>query len=195
VLKEAAVWQLVSLLFECPTYEWIDQVASLACEIADPSLTMAAEAARQEATPELYHSTFGPGGPARPREVSYRRAVLPGATLAELGSLYEAFAYRPSVDEPPDHVAVETGFVAYLYFKQAYALAGGDRAHSDLCADVAHRFIREHLGRIAGPLAGPLTCSGIAYLAGAAEVLRSRTGPPPADASLMVLNEESDGDE
>ena len=177
ILKEAAAWRLVSLLFECPGRGWAEQVSTLSRETGDASLTMAAEAARREATPALYHSTFGPGGPAGPREVSYRRRVLPGAVLAELGDLYEAFGYRPSVDEPPDHVAVETGFVAYLHFKEAYARACGDPAHSELCAKVAQRFIREHVSRIAEPLAGSLTCSGIAYLAAAAEALRSRAGP------------------
>lgn len=192
VLKEAAVWRLVSLLFECPTQEWIEQVTTLAREAGEPALAAAAETARNEATPALYHSTFGPGGPAGPREVSHQRGVLAGTVLAEIRSLYEAFAYRPSADEPPDHVAVEAGFVAYLYLKQAYARARGDSAHSELCAEVAHRFIREHLSRIAEPLAASLACSGIVYLTGAAEALRSRAGPAPADPGAPALNEESD---
>lgn len=195
LLEEAAIWRLAGLLFECPAAGWADQVVTLACEIKEPLLAAAAEAARREGTTELYHSTFGPGGPAGPREVSYQRGVLPGGVLAEIRDLYDAFAYRPAVDEAPDHIAVEAGFVAYLHFKQAYALARGDDERAGLCAEVARRFIREHVSRIVHPLASSLACSGVTYLAGAAEALRSRVGAPPAQSPLKVLDEESDEDE
>ena len=116
--------------------------------------------------------------------------MLPGAPLAELRSLYEAFAYRPSLAEPPDHVAVEAGFVAYLRLKQAYALARGNDEQMRICADAEQGFLQEHLSRMAGPLVNSLTASGITYLAQAAEALRSRTGPAPADAALAVLPDE-----
>jgi len=195
VIKQAATWRLASLLFECPAADWSEQVASLARETTDPTLVRAAESARREAAPELYHSTFGPGGPAAPREVSYRRGVLPGAALAELCDLYAAFGYRPSVDEPPDHIAVETGFVAYLRFKQAYALANGDQPHAEFCDEIARDFIREHVARVAGPLADALAASGITYLAATAEVLRSLAGPASSEISLPILNGETDEDE
>ena len=196
LLRTAAIWRLVSLLLECPAPGWVDQVSMLASEAGDPLLSMAAEAARQQATPALYHSTFGPGGPAAPREVSYRRGVLPGASLAELRGFYAAFAYQPSVDEPPDHVAVEAGFVAYLCFKQAYALAGGNAAQSQACADATRCFLAEHLSRMAVPLAASLASSGITYLARTAEVLRSHAGPAPEDTSLpIVSSDELDGGE
>ena len=190
LLQEAAAWRLVSLLFECPGAGWLDQVLMLAGEVQDPCLTAAAEAARQEASPGLYHSTFGPGGPAAPREVSYRRGVLPGASLAELRGLYEAFAYQTSVDEPPDHVAVEAGFVAYLRLKQAYAVARGNEEQMRICADAGQRFLQEHLSRMAGPIASSLASSGVTYLAHAAEALRSRVGPVPADAELTGMPDE-----
>ena len=46
--------------------------------------------------------------------------------LAELNSFYDAFSYKPTTNEVPDHVAVETGFVAYLRLKELYALESGD---------------------------------------------------------------------
>ncbi len=176
LLGEAAEWRLVGLLFECPGPGWLEQVAALADEVTDAGLKAAADAARREATPGLYGTTFGPGGPAAPREVSHHPDVLPGASLAELRGLYQAFAYEPSLDEPPDHVAVEVGFVAYLRFKQAYALARGDDARVRTCAEAERQFIREHLGRIAGPLSASLASCGIDYLARAAEALRARVG-------------------
>jgi nitrate reductase assembly molybdenum cofactor insertion protein NarJ len=190
LLQEAASWRLLGLLFERPGPEWMEQVSTLANEVTEPTLKAAAEAARQEASPGLYHSTFGPGGPAAPREVSYRRGVLPGAALAELRSLYESFAYQPSVDEPPDHVAVEVGFMAYLRLKQAYALACGNDEHVRICAEAEQQFLHEHLSRMAAPLAVSLGSSGITYLAHAAQVLQSRVGPMPAEVALTVLPDE-----
>jgi len=196
LLREAAEWRLVSLLFECPGPGWLEQISTLADEVADATLKAAVEAARQEASPSLYHSTFGPGGPAAPREVSHRRGVLPGASLAELRSLYEAFAYQPTIDEPPDHVAVEAGFVAYLRLKQAYAFARGNDEQAQICAEVCQRFTQEHLSRVADPLAKALVSSGIMYLVHAAEALQSRTGPAPTEVPLDVLSDdETDNDE
>ena len=198
LLQEAAAWRLVSLLFERPGPEWQEQVSGLAAEVSDPLLKAAAEAARQEATPGRYHSTFGPGGPAAPREVSYRRGVLPGAALAELRCCYGAFAYQPALDEPPDHVAVEAGFVAYLRLKQAYALARGNEEERRICADAEQLFLRRHLSRMAAPLAVSLGASGLGYLARAAEALRARVGPAPDEAVRPQADpapaEETSGD-
>ncbi len=196
LLREAAEWRLVNLLLECPGPGWLEQIAMLADEVSDATLKAAVEAARQEASPSLYHNTFGPGGPAAPREVSHRRGVLPGASLAELRSLYEAFAYEPSLDEPPDHVAVEAGFVAYLRLKQAYACACGNDEQSQMCTEVGQRFMQEHLSRVAAPLAKALASSGIMYLIHAADALQSRTGPAPVEVPLDVLSDdETDNDE
>lgn len=196
LLREAAQWRLVSLLFECPGPGWLEQISTLADEVADATLKAAVEAARQEASHSLYHSTFGPGGPAAPREVSHRRGVLPGASLAELRSLYEAFAYQPTLDEPSDHVAVEAGFVAYLRLKQAYASARGNDEQAEMCTEVGQRFVQEHLSRLAGPLAKALASSGIMYLIQAADALQSRTGPAPVEVPLDVLSDdEMDNDE
>lgn len=194
LLREAAQWRLVSLLFECPGPSWLEQISTLADEIADATLKAAVEAARQEASPSLYHSTFGPGGPAAPREVSHRRGVLPGASLAELRSLYEAFAYQPTLDEPSDHVAVEAGFVAYLRLKQAYALARGNNEQARICADAGQRFLQEHLGGMAGPLASSLASSDITYLAHAAEALRVRAPGKPAQPPTPATQNEKVGE-
>lgn len=190
LLREAAAWRLLGLLLECPAPGWHDQLAELAREADDPVLIAASDAARQEASEGLYHSTFGPGGPAAPREVSYRRGVLPGAALAELRSAYDAFAYRPSMDEPPDHVAVEVGFVAYVLLKAAFARTRGSDEQARLCIETGQSFIREHLARLAGRLADSLSASGIVYLAHAGEALRSRVGPAPADVALEVLQDD-----
>jgi nitrate reductase assembly molybdenum cofactor insertion protein NarJ len=177
LLGEAAEWRLLGLLFECPSPNWLAQVTALAAEVADDDLKAAAEAVQQEASEGLYHSIFGPGGPAPGREISYRDWVQPGYLLSELTSYYEAFAYQPALLEAPDHVSVEAGFIAYLKLKEAYALATSDDEHAAVTRAAAQQFSNEHLVALAEPLARALAHSGIQYLALAGKVLLARVGP------------------
>lgn len=177
LLREAAEWRLVSLLLECPHSGWAAQVISLAQESADGHLLAAANASA-EASPGLYHTTFGPGGPAAPREVSYHDSLLPGPILAELHGCYEAFAYRPSIPEPPDHIAVETGFISYLRVKEAYAQLRGDDEQRQVCHQTARWFLEAHLDPWAHALAGALQSSGVPYLRHTAAALLARVNVP-----------------
>ena len=180
LLREAAEWHLIGLLFQCPDNEWQRQIAAVAAEVGDPLLKKAAQLAPQEATGGLYHTTFGPGGPASAREVSHRDAVQPGQFLAELRAFYEAFAYRPKLSEPPDHVSIEVGFIGYLRLKEAYAKSSGAIEEAAISADAAKVFVEDHIATIADPLAKAIEPSGLRYLSLAARALRQRTGPSPA---------------
>ncbi len=198
LLSEAAEWRLISLLFECPINNWRDQVIALAAEIDDETLKAAAASIHDEVTEGLYHSTFGPGGPAPPREVSYRDWIQPGYLISELTTYYDAFSYKPVTREVLDHVSVETGFIAYLKLKEAYATACGDDDHAAVTADAAKDFINEHLQHIAEPLAGLLEHSGLDYLALASAALLRRVGPrkdKSKGTDLPVLPVLSDIDE
>ena len=175
-LREAAEWRLLGLLFACPDARWRDQVRTLAEEIAAGDLREAALAAQQEADEGLYHTTFGPGGPAAPREVSYQQSTLSGQFLADLGTYYQAFGYCPPHDEPPDHIAVETDFMAYLKMKQAFALACLQEEQVSVTADAAQAFVENHLSAISPRLAETMAASGIQYLELAAAALLARTG-------------------
>jgi len=187
LLHKAARWHLLGRLFECPTATWRDDVSRLASEVGDAELQGASTAAVVTATERQYHSVFGPGGPASPREVSYYEAVELGSLMSELAGYYEAFGYRPAIAEPPDHVAVETGFVAYLMFKQAYALSAGDHEHATATSEAAERFRVGHLARMATPLAAQLAQSDIPYLVRASALLVSRAGTPPPSRRLPVF--------
>lgn len=171
-LRRAARLRLLAVVFECPREGWQEQLDALAKECGVADLLQMAERAREEASPELYHTTFGPGGPAAPREVSYAGAILPGALLGDLQAFYDAFAYRPTIDEPPDHVAVELGFLSYLHLKTAYAASRDDREQAEITADAAKRFAASHLASILGPLGRIVEASGIGYLEAAAAALR-----------------------
>ena len=184
LLREAAEWRLIGMLFERPGEGWQAQVTKLAAEISDSSLKYVAEAAREEAAASLYDTTFGPGGPAAPREVSYHGTILPGQLMGEIGAFYQAFAYEPSAPEAPDHVAVEAGFIAYLRLKQAYALERGDDVQAAVTAEAARRFIDDHVNHIAEPLAKSLAACGIRYLGLTADALLHRAGPRQSPPDL-----------
>lgn len=198
LFQEAAQWRLIGLLFEPPTADWCDELMALSAEAGDDALHSAVLAARDEASPGLYHSTFGPGGPVPPREVSYRRIVHLGQFLADIADHYRAFAYTPRIAETPDHIATEVGFVAYLRLKQAYAVACGADADADLCRSVACRFVAEHVAGMAHAMADVLQRSNIGYLARTGEALTARIGAPPpseAEASVPLPMTWTDNDE
>lgn len=192
LLRQAAEWRLLGLLFEPPHAGWHNELISLAAEVADKDLAAAARQAHEEADAGLYHSTLGPGGPASPREVSYHVTMVPGGLLSELQAYYEAFGYEPDCRESPDHIAVEAGFVAFLQLKQAYASIYGQAGQLEVAAEATRRFLADHLAVIAKPLAAALQQSGIGYLAMAAELLRQRV---MSTARLDTLGHESDDQE
>ncbi len=176
LLREAAEWRLISLLFECPVGDWQTNVKNLAAEITDSQLKTAAEFAKIEASEGLYHSIFGPGGPAPAREVSYRSWVQPGYLLSELSAFYKAFSYQPNLQESPDHIAVETGFMAYLKLKEAFAIECGDKENAEITAKSAKTFNDEHLAKITQQITKSLASSEIEYLALTSAALFNRVG-------------------
>lgn len=195
LLREAATWRVLSRLFECPDERWQAELDALARELGDDDLQAAVTAAAGIATEGQYHSTFGVGGPAPPREASYHETLELGSLMSELAVYYEVFGYTPRLVEAPDHVAVEAGFVAYLKFKEAYARARGDDEHADAAANAARRFIADHLAMMATPLADILATSHLDYLARAARALAARVGPRPATMRLPMLRATSTDDE
>jgi nitrate reductase assembly molybdenum cofactor insertion protein NarJ len=167
LLREAAEWSLISLLLMPPEEDWEEQIVAIASEAGDPGLRNTAEAACQEADRALYHTLFGPGGVVRPRAVSHSPGAMPEKMLSQPRGFYQAFGYGPRVKEPPDHVAVMTGFVAYLRLKQAM---GGPR-QARKAAEALVRFIGEHLECPAQSLARDLEPWGVSYVACAAQAL------------------------
>jgi nitrate reductase assembly molybdenum cofactor insertion protein NarJ len=195
LLREAATWRLMSRMFECPDERWQAEIATLARELGDDDLQAAVTAAAGVATEGQYHSTFGVGGPAPPREASYHETLELGSLMSEVAAYYQVFGYSPQLAEAPDHVAVEAGFVAYLKFKEAYALARGEQEHAEAAAAAAKRFIADHHVMLATPLADILTTSHLDYLARASHSLAARVGPRPATMRLPMLQTSSDDDE
>jgi nitrate reductase assembly molybdenum cofactor insertion protein NarJ len=199
LLQDAAEWRLLGRLLECPSPAWIDDLDLLGRQVSDESLADLAREARREASEGLYHSIFGPGGPAPPREATYQRSLELGSLMADLTDHYDAFGYAPDTPEAPDHVAIEAGFVAYLRLKEAYAHAMGDDEAAGVTRRAASRFTSQHLATMAEPLAGLLAESGVDYLARASALLAARVGPPPSSKQLPVIqpdafSEDDDGE-
>jgi nitrate reductase assembly molybdenum cofactor insertion protein NarJ len=176
LIMAAAHWRLVSMLFECPCEGWHASLASLAAEASDPDLIAAAAAAQSEASEGLYHSIFGPGGPASPREASYRSNLNLGGLLSELTAYYDAFGFQPTTQEPCDHISVEAGFLGYLRLKEAYARACTDQNSAEITAEGAMHFLQDHLAVLAERLSSTRGQSGIRYISIASQVLKRMTG-------------------
>ncbi|MGE0815364.1 MAG: molecular chaperone TorD family protein [Vicinamibacterales bacterium] len=187
LLRDAAAWRLLGRLFECPSESWRADVTALAAEVRDADLAGAAASALDEASEGLYHSLFGPGGPAPPREVSYHDTLELGSVMSSLAGLYEAFGYRPALLESPDHVAVEIGFVAFLRTKEAYAVMAGDAEHQAVAREAADGFQARHLANVADRLAAHLVEAPVEYLRTASRVLARRVGPRPGPKLLPVI--------
>ncbi len=198
LLREAAEWRLIGLLLECPSPDWPRRLDEVAREVSDADLKQAVALSREQASEGLYHSTFGPGGPAPPREAAHRDMLQLGYLISELEAYYGSFDYHPASLEPPDHIAVEAGFVAYLKFKQAFALACGDSEAVDIAAQACREFSSEHLASTAEPLTTMLAASGVPYLEATGRALDRRTGPAKKrfvvlDAGSLIPDEEGFG--
>lgn len=152
LVSQAAAWRLSSLLLERPRAQWRSEIAQIAAEVSAPQLRRSA-AATKHATEELYHSLFGPGGTVSPREVSYCGMEDPGRVMAEVSGFYQAFSFTPRREESIDHIAVEAGFVGYMFLKEAYARMQGDAESTDITREARERFLKEHLQRCAQGMA------------------------------------------
>jgi hypothetical protein len=186
LLVEAARWRLLGLLFERPRAGWHAEVRGLAAEVQDPALEAAAGASAAAGEGEFL-ATFGPGGAVSPREVAYRPLGDPGKILVALRGFYAAFGYEARAEDPPDHVAVETGFVGFLRLKAAYAAARGDAESALAARRAADTFVAEHLADLASEVARGLTRGGPEHLSLAASVLRDRCPRAARPSALRVV--------
>lgn len=193
----ATDWRLLGLLFECPSEATLAELKSLGEETANKTLQRAARYAQSEADEGLYHLVFGPGGPAPPREVSYRSWVQPGYLLSELSAYYRAFEYRPRYSDIPDHIAVEAGFVGYLRLKEAFSIVCSEEDKAEIAREAADSFTKEHVAAIARPLSKLLAGSGVKYMMLAGEALYEMSGaaelPEPDEKPIFEAGCEEFG--
>ena len=179
LIAEAAKWRLMGLLLERPREGWHEEVVRLGREVDDPELH-AAVAAAQAATEGDYLHLAGPGGLVSPREVASQPFTDPGQLLAQIATCYDAFAFRPYVEEPIDHIAVEVAFVGYLLLKEAFASARGDAEAAATTAAARLGFIKRHLAALAATFAQRLENTASSYLLLTARHLAARVPAHPA---------------
>jgi len=172
-LAEAAAWRLISLLLERPRSGWMQEIIAVAAEVEDTRLREAADAA-SAASEGMHLFLFGEGGFVSPREVTYRPKDDPGAILADLGAFHRAFQYVPRAEDPPDHIAVQAGFMGYLALKEALALESSDPEAAEVCVAAAERFWAEHLSLLARSCLERLGDAGVEHLQLALESLLAR---------------------
>lgn len=70
------------------------------------------------------------------------------AVMADVAGFYKAFglAVGGSTRQRPDHITVELEFLAFVSFKEALCIRGGDDEQADVCADAERAFLADHLG-------------------------------------------------
>ena len=149
-LEVAAAWRFVSLLFQSPSEQSTAELRALSEEVGLAWRASARELAEipLEVWQAEYHRVLGPSGvPAC--ESSYDDNALAGRgpLLSRVAGFYDAFAYRPDEASPevPDHVSIETGFLAYLALKAAFATDAGEDEPLALAREAYQRFLDEHL--------------------------------------------------
>jgi len=169
-MAEALDWRLIGLLLERPRSGWIEEAEALAAETDNIRLRDAVQEARG-ATEGTYLSLFAEGGFVSPRESTWRHREDPGQILADIAGFYEAFAFRPRAEDPVDHIAVEAGFVGYLFLKEARALAHGDEESAEITATARRRFLDAHVGQFAEKWADRVAATGVPHLSAAAQAL------------------------
>lgn len=189
LLSRAAAWRLAGRLFERPVPGYEEAIAALASEVGDEDLANAAREVLERPDEGSFLARLGPGGAVSPREAAFAGFGDPGRILADAEGFYAAFGYAPRAEDPADHAAIETGFVAFLLLKEAFALASGRREEAGTCEKARLLFLAEHVSTWADPVARGLTAAGDVGRARAARWIAARAGEAPS-ASLPVLPPE-----
>lgn len=194
LLREAAEWRLLGLLFEYPTPFWRQSLTALLPDLVGTSLRSMAEAALAYHTEGLQIALFGPSGSVPVREVAYQGGVQSGYLMSELAAYYTAFGYSASTEEAVDHLAIELGFLSYLKMKQALAIARGESDQAALSAEAAASFSKDHLAMVAEPVSHLLPSFAPDYLTEAGRLLAERVGPAPRSGYPLASPSIGDDD-
>ena len=96
----------------------------------------------------LFINSFN-GVPAKPYESVYidKGHLVIGKATLRVRELYNHFGVGLSSEnpEPPDHIAIETEFIAYLIAKEIEAYREGETGRGDWFRDGQIRFLQQHL--------------------------------------------------
>lgn len=75
-----------------------------------------------------------------------------GQTLGDIAGFYRTFGLEVSeqINERLDHISIELEFMAFLAYKEAYALASSNDDKEDkaqICREAQVKFLKDHLGK------------------------------------------------
>lgn len=189
LLSEASQWRLLSLLLSRPTAERKREVRQLIGEQTAPRLGEIARAWCDNADEGSYLHLLGPGGLVPARAVAYRPFADPGWMLADIGRYHQAFGFKPTTEEPADHIAALADFVAYLLLKEAFGREGDDEL-AEITHSSMERFIDEHLVPVAARIADRLEGCGATDWSAAAHLLAEKIPAPPPAADVPDRNDD-----
>lgn len=197
-LERSAAWSFASLALQLPDPARIDEMSSLVPSLA-PDLRPLARAVVAPPFTDWegeFFAVLGPGGnPAS--ESSYERAAIAtrGPLLADVAGYYEAFAYRPQLQEVPDHAAVELGFAAFLALKIAFAAHEGRVDESSVAVEACHTFLSAHLDSWLGCFCDALTASGSTRYIALARYLSHACPTRPLHSVRVIEDTRAENDD
>jgi TorA maturation chaperone TorD len=146
--RPAGAAALVATARALEALEGIDGFAACVARLAEPRSGAAALSAAHR---RLFgHTARGPV-PAYETEYGNEALFQQPQELGDLAGFMAAFGLtlRREAHERIDHVSCECEFLAFLSYKEAYAIESGDAEMRSLTARAATLFLRDHLGRFA----------------------------------------------
>lgn len=140
--------RFLAVAFAFPNRERISVMDALATSLdLEPEL----REPRQEILEAQYHRLFSGMERCSPHETEYGpgRSVRKAMELADIAGFYKAFGLAIDQSDPEmvDHISLEFDFLAYLGFKERYAIIKGWEEKAEICANAYRSFWKDHCGR------------------------------------------------
>ena len=167
-LARGTLYVAIALGFRPPTPETVARVASReaadalaeAAAVLDSALVARAAALGDrdsdvESLAAAHRRLFGHTArgevPAYETEYGNEALFQQPQELSDIAGFATAFGLtlRAGVHERIDHVSCECELLAFLAYKEAYALSVGDKGMGETAARATALFLRDHLGRLA----------------------------------------------
>ncbi len=159
-LIRADVWNLLARAFSRPDAALLASEASVARDmlvasemrehpLRDPLAGFAEEATAADASllEEEYHQLFTTQMLCPPNEGAYHRTSR-GAVVGDIAAFYQAFGLRArEAGGPPDSIAHQLHFLAWMALKEAYAIQQQRPAEVEVTRNATRSFMIDHLGR------------------------------------------------
>ncbi|MFN8613101.1 MAG: molecular chaperone TorD family protein [Vulcanimicrobiota bacterium] len=140
--------RFLAVAFAFPSQERLTVMAALANSLElGPVLC----ASNQEVLEIQYHRLFSGMERCSPHETEYGpgRSVRKAVELADIAGFYKAFGLAIDDEDPEmvDHISLEFDFLAFLGFKERYAVLKGWDDKAEICSKAYRSFWKDHCAR------------------------------------------------